>query len=146
LKYYHINSKIQEEEKKQYTILLWSKVVQLNKLWHSVKFLRFKNHYQIDVSPYPDHKIEYTIKLAEEVGTAMLSENDYDYEFIVSKFIKFTHQTLCLSFELQAEKKKHFYKFLKRAARTDQDPPSPTNGQPSSLPQSPPARKTIFAL
>ncbi len=38
---------------------MWSKVVQLNKQWHSVEFSRFKNHYQIDVSPYPEHNIEY---------------------------------------------------------------------------------------
>jgi hypothetical protein len=53
------------------------------------------------------------IKLAEDIGTAMLTENDYDYEYISNNFIKFTHQALCLSFEIQlgSERKKHFYKF-----------------------------------
>ena len=94
-------------------ILLWSKVIQLQKNWYSIKFLRFKNHYQIEISPYPDHKITHMIKLTEDIGTAMLTENDYDYEYISNNFIKFTHQALCLSFEIQlgSERKKHFYKF-----------------------------------
>ena len=56
------------------------------------------------------------IKLTEDIGTAMLTENDYDYEYISNNFIKFTHQALCLSFEIQigSERKKHFYKFEKK--------------------------------
>lgn len=41
----------------------------------------------------------------------MLSENDYDYEYISSHYIKFTHQALCFAFELSNDKKKYFYKF-----------------------------------
>lgn len=55
MKQFHINNKIEEEERKQYTILLWSKVLQLQKSWFTVKFVRYKNHYQIEVAPYPDY-------------------------------------------------------------------------------------------
>lgn len=74
----------------------------------------------------------------------MLSENDYDYEFIATKYIKFTHQALCLSFELNTDKKKHFYKFTKK---TNPNPSnSPTNHPSAMPPHSPRPRKTVFAL
>jgi hypothetical protein len=72
--------------------------MELQKSWYTVKFLRLKNHYQIEVSPYPSHTSEYTLKLSEQVGTSMLSEHDYDYEYIITHFTKMTHQILCLSF------------------------------------------------
>lgn len=74
----------------------------------------------------------------------MLSQNDYDYEFITSKYIKFTHQALCLSFDLKADKRKHFYKFVKK---TNSQPSSaPTHHPPALSPHSPHPRKTVFAL
>lgn len=97
--------------------MLYSKVVQIAKNWYTFKFLRFKNHYEIKLISYPHPKVEYTLKLAEDIGTSMLTENDYDYVFIYEKFIKVTHQYVCLSFEVKnPEKKRHYYRFEKKVS------------------------------
>lgn len=114
--------------------------MQLQKGWYSLKVSRLKSHYQIDAAPYPNHSPNYSIQLAEDIGTALLSQHDYDYEFIANKCIKFTHDSLCLSFELN--QKKHFYKFAKKTNKGENTPP-PAHHEP---PLSPPVRKTVFAI
>ena len=58
---------------KEHLIVLFSKVLQLSKGWFTVKLLRFKSHYQINLSSYPQPKIEHSLLLPELVGTALLS-------------------------------------------------------------------------
>jgi hypothetical protein len=65
-----------------------------------VKILRFKNHYELSVSAYPHVKHEYILQLPELIGTALLSQTDYDYLHICENYIKFNKQYLCFSFEL----------------------------------------------
>lgn len=68
---------------------------------------------------YPYGKVEYSLRLGEEIGTTMLSENDYDYAHICERFIKMTHQYVCFSFEVAApERKKYFYRFEKKVMPT----------------------------
>ncbi len=47
IKNVNITSKIEEEGRKEYVIVLWSKLIQLSNTWYTVKFQRMKNHYQI---------------------------------------------------------------------------------------------------
>lgn len=72
----------------------------------------------------------------------MLSENDYDYEYISSHYIKFTHQALCLTFEL--EKKKHFYKFEKKKIKHEAS--TSREEESNNTTKAPAYRKTVFAI
>ena len=84
--------------------------------------------------------------LPELVGTALLSQTDYDYLFICHKCLKFTTQHLCLSFELGNDRKKHFYRFEQRV--------NPSEGAEGNLPlkekesgkEHRQSRKTVFAM
>ena len=63
--------------------------------------------------PYSEQNTLYTVKLAEQIGTNLLTENDYDYEYIATNFIKSSHQVVCICFELQngENKTRHMLKF-----------------------------------
>jgi hypothetical protein len=77
----------------------------------------------------------------------MLSESDYDYEYIANHYIKFTHQALCLSFELNNEKKKCFYKFEKKKGDNESESPPKTNESETTFNSKARIyRKTVFAL
>jgi hypothetical protein len=47
----------------------------------------------------------------------LLTENDYDYEYIASNFIRSSHQVVCIGFDLQnaQNKTKHMFKFQRSA-------------------------------
>ena len=81
-------------------IILFSKVMELNKNWFTVKLARFKSHYQINLISYPNSRVEHSLILPQLVGTALLSQTDYDYFYIIQNCIKFTSQFICISFEL----------------------------------------------
>lgn len=87
--------------------------MQIQKVWHLVKFLRYKNHYQIEVIAYSEENILYTAKIPEQIGMNLLTENDYDYEYITNNYIKSSHHFVCIGFELQSgqSRTKHMFKF-----------------------------------
>lgn len=87
-----------EESRKDHLIVLFAKTIQLSKHWFTVKVLRFKYHYELKLLSYPYGQIEYQLKLSEDIGTAMLTQNDYDYIHVCEKYIKMTHQYVCFSF------------------------------------------------
>jgi len=73
-------------------------VIQLGKCWYTIRYIRLKNHYQIELISYPTSKIRYSLKLGEKEGTSMLTDFDYDYAHISSHCLKMSELCLNLSF------------------------------------------------
>ena len=113
----HFIDEESESDTRSHLIVLFSKVMKLSKNWYTAKILRYKNHYEIVLNTYSGPSVENTLKLPELIGTALLSQLDYDYSFIFNNCVKFTHQFICLSFDLGQEKKKHFYRFEKKTLK-----------------------------
>jgi hypothetical protein len=136
-------ARLEGTQEGEHQIVLFSRAVQLVKGWFTVRVLRFKSHYRLLLSSYPEPTAEHSLQLPEEVGTALLTQTDYDYLFLCHHCLRFTPQHLCLTFELGPQKKKHFYRF--------ETQPYPVQHHASSLQQTgaeqPPGpyRKTEFA-
>lgn len=144
-----VGLRVLEEEKREHVITLWEKTVQLQKEWFRVRFLRLKNHYQIELTTYPNPRTTHCLKLPETTATPLLSEHDYDYSYICHHFIKFSAQYVCLSFEQTLPaKKKHFYRFEKRYLGEEQQQDY-QNGEPVGAMVAVGTnfhRKTVFAV